>query len=182
VAEIDDSVAPNSLPGGVQAYRSTGKGNKVDGVELEAAGQITRAWNLFAGYSHTRSRNAKGEPINTTVPRNLLRLFTTYKFGEGQRWTVGGGINLQSSFWSAAKRPSGAVAANGSAVTVASRIDQGPVVLGSLMASYRFSDQLSASINVNNLFDKHYYSRVGFYNGVHWADPRTVSFTLRGTF
>lgn len=25
-------------------------------------------------------------------------------------------------------------------------------------------------------------NRVGFYNGVHWSDPRTVSLTLRGTF
>lgn len=176
VAEIDDTVPANSLPGGVQAYRSSGKGNKVDGVEFEAVGQITRQWNLFAGYSHTRSRNALGAPINTYVPRNLLRVFSTYKFGDGQRWTVGGGINWQSSFWNAASKPTG----TGS--TVASRIDQGAVAIASLMASYRISQHLSASVNVSNLFDKRYYNRVGFYNGVYWADPRTVSLTLRGTF
>ena len=182
VAEIDDTVQPNSLPGGAQAYRATGKGNKIDGVEFEASGQITRQWNLSAGYSHTRSRNAQGVATNTVVPRNLLRLFTTYKFGDAQRWTVGGGISWQSSFWSTAQRPTGALNANGSAATTPSRIDQGGVILGSLMASYRINDQLTASVNVNNLFDKRYYNRVGFYNGVHWADPRTVSFGLRGTF
>jgi len=56
------------------------------------------------------------------------------------------------------------------------------VVIGSLMASYRINDHLTASVNVNNLLNKHYYNRVGFYNGVHWSDPRTASFTLRGTF
>lgn len=182
VAEIDDSVAPNSLPGGVQAYRATGKGNKVDGVEFEASGQITRQWNLSAGYSHTRSRTALGVATNTVIPRNLLRLFTTYRFGDGQRWTVGGGINWQSNFWNAAQRPTGALTATGAPVTVTSRIDQGAVVIGSLMASYRINEHLTASVNVNNLLNKHYYNRVGFYNGVHWADPRTASFTLRGTF
>lgn len=183
VAEIDDSVAPNSLPGGVQAYRATGKGNKVDGVEFEASGQITRQWNLSAGYSHTRSRTALGVANNTVIPRNLLRVFSTYKFGDGQRWTVGGGINWQSSFWNTAQRPNGTLNASGGAAgTVTSRIDQGGVVLGSLMASYRISDQLTASVNVDNLLNKHYYNRVGFYNGVHWADPRTVTVTLRGTF
>lgn len=182
VAEIDDSVAPNSLPGGVQAYRATGKGNKVDGLEFEASGQISRQWNLSAGYSHTRSRTALGVATNTVIPRNLLRLFTTYKFGDGQRWTVGGGINWQSSFWNAAQRPTGALTATGAPVTVTSRIDQGAVVIGSLMASYRINDHLTASVNVNNLLNKHYYNRVGFYNGVHWSDPRTASFTLRGTF
>jgi len=50
------------------------------------------------------------------------------------------------------------------------------------MASYRINDQLIASLNVNNLFDKHYYNRVGFYNGVYAAEPRNVTVTLRGTF
>src|SRR5690606_17025697 len=38
VAEIDDSVPLNSLPDGSQAYRSTGKGNEVEGWELEVQG------------------------------------------------------------------------------------------------------------------------------------------------
>ena len=82
LAEVDDSVPQNSLPDGGQAYRSSGKGNVIDGFEIEASGLITRQWNVFAGYSHTRSRNAKGQAINTTVPRNLLRAFSSYRFGQ----------------------------------------------------------------------------------------------------
>jgi outer membrane receptor for ferric coprogen and ferric-rhodotorulic acid len=182
VAEIDDSVPPNSLPDGGQAYRSTGKGNVVDGIELEASGQITRQWNVFAGFSHTRSRNANGDPINTVVPRNLLRLFTSYRFGEEQRWTVGGGISAQSSLWNTASKPSGSYNASGSPVMVPGRIDQGGVVTASLMAGYRINANLNASLHVNNLFDKKYYDRVGFYNGVYAATPRTVRLVLRGTF
>ncbi|WP_326535896.1 TonB-dependent siderophore receptor [Pseudorhodoferax sp.] len=182
VAEIDDSVPPNSLPGAVQAYRSTGKGNTVDGVEFEAAGQVTRQWNLAVGYSHTRSRLANGDPTNTGTPRNLFKLFTSYRFGEGQRFSIGGGLNFQSSFWAAAQRPTGAYAANGNPILAASRIEQDSVWLASLMLGWRINEHFSAQLNVNNLFDKHYANRVGFYNGVHYADPRTAMVTLRATF
>ncbi|GGC12752.1 ferripyoverdine receptor [Oxalicibacterium flavum] len=173
VAEIDDSVPPNSLPGNAQAYKSTGKGNVVDGIELEASGQVTKQWNLSAGYSHTRSRNNKGEPINTVIPRSLLRVFTSYHFnGDWEGLTLGGGISLQSSFWNTARKPDNSM----------SRIDQGSVTLVNLMASYKFNKQWTGTLNVNNALDKHYYGRVGFYNGVHHAEPRSISLGLRTTF
>jgi outer membrane receptor for ferric coprogen and ferric-rhodotorulic acid len=182
VGEIDDSVPANSLPGAVQAYRSLGKGNKVDGFEVEASGQVLRDWNLSAGYSHTRSRDARGNPINTVVPRNMLKAFTTYRFGAERRYTVGGGVNWQSNLWNTAQKPTGAFNASGAPVTAASRISQGSIWLASLMASYRINDHFTASVNVNNLFDKTYYNRVGFYNGLHYAEPRTASATLRAVF
>ena len=183
LAEVDDSVPQNSLPDGGQAYRSSGKGNVIDGFEIEASGLITRQWNVFAGYSHTRSRNAKGEAINTTVPRNLLRAFSSYRFGQGLRWTVGGGLNLRSSIWSTAAKPTGAFNANGSPVTARGGVIRQPAVwTASLMASYRFTEQLTLSLNVDNALDKKYYNRVGFYNGVYAADPRTARLTLRAQF
>lgn len=183
VAEIDDSVAANSLPGGVQAYKSTGKGNVVDGVEFEAIGKVTPQWNLSTGYSYTRARNALGTAINTVVPRSLLRVFSSYRFaGDLDKLSLGGGFNWQSSLWNAAQQPTGAYNTNGTPVTKASRITQEAVVTVNLMASYRIHDQLTASLNVNNLLNKQYYTRVGFYNGVYAADPRSVALTLRGTF
>jgi outer membrane receptor for ferric coprogen and ferric-rhodotorulic acid len=183
VAEIDDSVPLNSLPGAVQAYRSTGKGNVVDGVELEASGQLNRQWNLFGGYSHTRSRSATGQPINTVIPRNLLRVFTSYRFdGALQGLTLGGGVSWQGGFWSAANQPTGALTPTGAAVTRVSRIDQEGVVLLNLSLGYRINPHLTASLNINNLLDKHYANRVGFYNGVHYSEPRTASIALRADF
>lgn len=182
VAEIDDSVPPNSLPGATQAYRTTGKGNVIDGVEIEASGQIVRQWNLSAGYSHTRSRNALGAPINPVIPRNLLRVFTSYRFGDDGRYSVGGGVNWQSNLWNTAQKPTGRFNASGAPITAASRIEQGSIWLTNLMASYRINKHLTASVNVSNVFDKIYYNRVGFYNGLHYAEPRTASATLRASF
>jgi len=182
VAEIDDGVPPNSLPGAVQAYRSIGKGNVVDGVEIEASGQIVRGWNLSAGYSHTRPQDARGNPINTVIPRNLLRVFSSYRFGEDNRYSVGGGVNWQSNLWNSANKPTGSFNADGVPITASARIEQGSIWLANLMLGYRINKNLTASVNVNNLFDKTYYNRVGFYNGLHYAEPRTASMTLRASF
>jgi len=58
-------------------------------------------------------------------------------------------------------------------------MEQDAVHLLNLAASYRFSDNITASLNINNLLDKDYYSRMGFYNGVHWGEPRNVTLNLR---
>mgnify|MGYP002150045682 CR=1 FL=1 len=44
------------------------------------------------------------------------------------------------------------------------------------------SPKLSASLNVNNLFDKTYFRRVGFYNGGFYGEPRNVMLTVRTKF
>ncbi len=38
------------------------------------------------------------------------------------------------------------------------------------------------TLNVNNLFDKTYYTRYGFYAGAIYGDPRSMSVTLRTQF
>ena len=49
------------------------------------------------------------------------------------------------------------------------------------MARYEFDKHVSATLNVKNLLDQKYYENVGFYNGVFWGDPRTVSLGLEWT-
>ncbi len=166
------------LPDGSTPYKSTGKGNKVQGYELDIQGAIVDDWNVSLGFSHTKIENAQGMQTQTTVPKDLLRLFTTYKLpGALSRLTVGGGVSWQSDIWRNANRPTGELNANGAPITQSTRMEQGSLALVNAMARYRFSEQLSASVNVNNLFDKHYYRQIGFYNGVHWGDP--LSWTAR---
>ena len=43
-----------------------------------------------------------------------------------------------------------------------------------LMARYEFSKQVAASINIDNLTDKRYYSGLGGYNGYNYGTPRNV--------
>ncbi|GAA5232943.1 TonB-dependent siderophore receptor [Verticiella sediminum] len=193
LAELDDSrdLAPGSfdpadppegydssghflLPDGSQPYKSTGKGNKVRGFEAELQGQVTDNWNLAAGFTYTKVRDADGNQIQGNRPVRLLRVWTSYRLpGDWNRLTVGGGVTWQSAIWANASRPTGAFNANGTPVTQTARIEQGSFALVNLMARYDFTENFSAALHVNNVFDKHYYRNVGFYNGVHWGEPRT---------
>ncbi|PJL58289.1 TonB-dependent receptor [Stenotrophomonas maltophilia] len=47
------------------------------------------------------------------------------------------------------------------------------------MALYPLSSNVSAAVNINNLFDRHYYSQIGFYNQGWYGAPRNVMFTLK---
>jgi len=178
VAEIDDSVPLNSLPDGGQAYRSTGKGNKVKGWEVETQGSIGEQWNLSAGFAHTTIRNQAGVAQNTTTPRDTFRLNASWRPGgmEGRFW-LGGGATWQSGIWRNGSRPSADYRVTGR--TEAVRFEQDSFYLLNLSAGYRFDENFSAQLNINNLLDKAYFSNVGFYNGVYWGEPRNIRLTLR---
>ena len=127
-------------------------------------------WNLTAGYSYTHSRNGSKERSNTNVPLNMLKVSTSYRLpGEWRGLTV---------FYQLANRRTGERDGNNRLITERARITQQAYTVVNLMSRYQFDEQVSASLNVNNLFDKHYYERVGFYNGVYWGDPRSITLAL----
>ncbi|MNV77237.1 Ferric-pseudobactin BN7/BN8 receptor precursor [compost metagenome] len=135
-------------------------------------------WNMTAGYTYTHSVNGEDKRNNTEQPLNMLRLSTAYRLsGDWQALTVGGAVNWQSDIYDMANRPVGRDA-DGDIVTQKTRIEQGAYSVVKLMSRYEIDKHLSASLNVNNLFDEKYYDNVGFYNGVFWGDPRTVTLSL----
>lgn len=140
------------------------QGITTKGVDLELTGALTRGWNLGAGYTYTASRDAAGLRAVTQIPRHSAKLFTTYRFaGALNRLTVGGGVSWQSQ------------------AGYVGEFQQSGYAVASLMARYAFSPQLAATINVNNVFDKHYYSGLSAYGGVYGA-PRNVMFSAVYTF
>jgi outer membrane receptor for ferric coprogen and ferric-rhodotorulic acid len=177
VAELDDSVPPDPVTG-EQFFKSGGKGNKVQGFEAEVSGEVMTGWNMTAGYTYTHSANGEKQRANTSQPLNMLRLSTAYRLpGDWQALTVGGAVNWQSDVYRAASRPIGRDA-DGEVITASANIRQEAYTVVKLMSRYEFDRHLSASLNVDNLFDEKYYDNVGFYNGVFWGDPRTVTLSL----
>ena len=177
VAERDNSVPPDPVSG-EEFFKSGGKGNKVNGFEAEVSGEILSGWNMTAGYTYTHSVDGEKQRSNTAQPLNMLRLSTAYRLpGNWHALTVGGAVNWQSDVYGAANRPVGR-GANGRIITEPARINQEAYTVVKLMSRYEFDRHLSASLNVDNLFDKKYYDNVGFYNGVYWGDPRTVTLSL----
>lgn len=150
------------------AYRAA-QGTRSRGFDLEVSGEIVPGWNLAAGWSHWTARDGDGNPIQTDQPRSLVRLFTTYRLpGDWNRLTVGGGVNWQSRVYTMAYGPNGE-----------ERVSQGSYAIANLMARYRFNRNLSAQLNVNNLFDRKYYSQIGFYSQGAWAAGRSAMLTMR---
>ena len=51
------------------------------------------------------------------------------------------------------------------------------------MAGYKLNDNLTATLNINNVFDKKYYSRVGGNSVFNfYGEPRSAQFRLSAKF
>jgi len=175
VAEVDDSVPPN---GNEVFYTSGGKGIVVEGFEAEVAGEVMTDWQMSLGYSYTHAAAADKTRKGTEQPLNLVRLSSTYRMTPAL--TVGASLDWQSDKYRLANRPVGRNA-NGRIITAREEIRQNAFAVVGLMARYQVDEHLTASLNVKNLFDEHYYNNVGFYNGVYHGEPRTLMVSLDWT-
>ncbi|GFE75446.1 TonB-dependent siderophore receptor [Novosphingobium sp. TCA1] len=155
------------------AYRAA-KGAHSTGFEIEANGEILPGWQIATNYTQFKAKDASGVRVNSLYPQKLLRLFTTYGFrGDLDGLTVGGGVN-----WEGLSYTDTTNAVTGDA----ERLKVKPYALVNLMTRYQLQNGLSAQINVENLFDKKYYSQIGFYNQLAYGEPRNVTLTLRYQF
>jgi len=50
------------------------------------------------------------------------------------------------------------------------------------MANYKINENLSASLNVRNLFDKKYYSIYNWYSSYTWGAPRSLQLSMTYKF
>ncbi|AVJ28428.1 ferric-rhodotorulic acid/ferric-coprogen receptor FhuE [Achromobacter spanius] len=174
VFQIDqDNVAQadpgQMVPGTTNQAYTAAQGTRSRGFDLEVSGEVTPGWNVAAGWSHWTASDGEGNAIQTDQPRSLVRVFTTYQLpGDWNRLTVGGGVNWQSHVYTIASGPNGD-----------ERVGQGSYAITNLMARYRFNRSLSAQLNVNNVFDRKYYSQIGFYSQGAWAAGRSAMLTMR---
>jgi outer membrane receptor for ferric coprogen and ferric-rhodotorulic acid len=162
----------NSTPGADYSY--IGTRTKTKGYEAEVSGELSPGWQLQAGYTHKISRNADDDKVATWEPEDQLSFYTSYKLkGNLDKLTVGGGARWQSAGWqtvyNAGKRDY-------------EKFTQDPYWLVDLMARYQLTENLSATLNVNNLFDKVYFTNIGFYDSAYYGDPRNVMVTTRWDF
>ncbi|MFJ3484996.1 TonB-dependent siderophore receptor [Pseudomonas sp. NPDC090202] len=149
-------------------------GATTKGVELELAGELADGWNLSAGYTYARTRDADdqriyGFPLTTTKPEHVVRVFSSYRLpGALDKVTVGGGISYQSSFY-------GKIYSN--TVGDYTRIKQGGFSLVDLMTRYQYNEHLSFAVNANNVFDKRYLTGLGNFDTSYYGEPRNMMLT-----
>lgn len=160
-----------------QAYYE-GSGQKTNGFEAEVSGALTPNWNVFAGYTYLDITKKEQDGL-LGDPRHVLRLHTAYDLSNYlDGLTVGAGASWQSKIDNVPNpgRPLGKNTYDTTALEVKG------YALVDVMARYDINKNLSASLNVSNLFDKTYYRQYGFYNGLIYGEPRRVTLGLQAKF
>jgi catecholate siderophore receptor len=130
---------------------------RVDGVEVEAAGHITDDWQIFAGYTFLHSEvvsskffpNAVGARL-ANVPEHTFTLWTTYRLPYG--FTIGGGPRYVGS-----RTASSTVPVDPST----GRVKEAPGYwVVDAMVKYEITKNFDLQVNIYNLADEDYYDQV----------------------
>ena len=145
------------------------------GIDAEISGEIARGWQVFAGYTLNNFKymadtsNAGLDFASTYSPKHMLRLWTDYSLpGELHKWSVGGGVNVQTE---------------SSRTTANLRLAQSSYAVWSARVGYEIDRNWSVSVLLNNVFDKTYYQTIGATSwGNFYGEPRSVTATIRGKF
>lgn len=143
---------------------------RVRGVELGLAGNLTNKWRVFGGYSYldaittdagpAAAAGSSGLPM-VMVPKHNVTLWTDYDVLP--KLTIGAGMTISSLVY-ASVSPSVRKWTPGYA-----RFDA--------VATYRVSRTVDLQLNVQNIFDKKYYSSA-YPIYATWAPGRSAMLTL----
>ncbi|MBM7062853.1 TonB-dependent siderophore receptor [Pseudomonas sp. UL073] len=177
-AAVDTSVGP--ICNGATCYVAAGK-VRSQGIDLELQGALTENWQVGAGYSYTRTHYIhdqdpanENQRFDTATPEDLFKLTTTYRFqGPLEKLRVGGSVYWQSRMYNDVPLVDGSNY----------RIEQGSYAIADLMAGYQVNENLDLQVNANNIFDRKYYSSIGY--DVIWGstdtygDPRSYMLTAK---
>ncbi|QLF91968.1 TonB-dependent siderophore receptor [Pseudomonas sp. ABC1] len=171
-AEADTAYNSNPVhPGLTYAYE--GVKAKTKGYELEISGELATNWQVQAGYVHKTIHGTGNKKLSTWEPEDQLSIHTSYKLsGALDDLTLGGGARWQSKAWQSVTNP----------VRGTENVTQSAYWLLDLMARYRISENLSTTLNMNNVLDKKYYTNIGFYNSIYYGEPRNLMLTTRYDF
>ena len=147
-----------------------GDSQRVDGVELSLAGNLTKQWQMIGSYAWLDARTVR--TVGTTpagralpqTPETSLGLWNRYDFTD--RWGVALGASYRSESF----------ASISNAVTLKSYVRYDGAVY------YKFDERFSAQLNVENLFDKIYYPSAHSDSNISPGAPRAAYVTLNFKF
>lgn len=186
--KVPDPSNPNN-PSGSQTLDGSAR---VRGIELGAAGLLTRDWSVFANVTAQRSEVLQGASdfvsaggVNGTqadftkgdsllnVPELAASLWTTYDVT--RKLQLGYGITYQGPTYLSQHAGilvtgtgTGNIPAKYAGRTTIPLAESQGYIVNNLAVTYKVTRQLSAQLNVKNIFDKEYYTAIR-NNG--WAIP-----------
>ncbi|MFJ9535103.1 catecholate siderophore receptor Fiu [Herbaspirillum sp. NPDC101396] len=140
-------------------YTQTGK-KRVDGIELSASGEITRAWSvnasaalmnakIISGTTNPAATSNQNNAAMSFSPKKTLTLWTTYLLPSG--FTVGGGVRYVDTMARTAS-------------TTISGATNTPYAqsywVADAMAAYQFSKNATVQLNLYNLANQRYAASI----------------------
>ena len=143
---------------------------RTDGFELALQGEVTKHWEIYAGYANLDGRVTQGTTIPAgrrvgLVPQDSFSVWN--KVGLGGGWSTGlGGIH-QSEVYTSTN--------NTVKLPAYTRADAA--------IYYNFADgKTRLALNVENLFDKKYYTTAHNDNNISPGAPRNARLTVSAGF
>ncbi|MGE0253432.1 MAG: TonB-dependent receptor [Alphaproteobacteria bacterium] len=145
---------------------------RVDGIEFGVAGNVTKEWKLFAGYTYLDDQVVSSNNANevgrrlVNVADHSFSLWSTYML---PWWglEVGGGVQHLSSRAAGNAESSAAGTSNNSV--------EGYWIYDAMIA-WHATENVTLQLNANNLLDTEYYE--GVYSSMAHPGPlRTILFT-----
>lgn len=142
---------------------------RVRGIELGAAGNITDKWAASAGYSYLNAVtvnagaaavSSNGLPI-VMAPKHNFTLWSTYRVTPN--FTVGGGMVVSSLMYA-------------SVSSTTQKWIPGYAKYDAMM-SYKVNKWMDIQLNINNIFDKRYYA-TAYPIDATWAPGRSGMVTV----
>ena len=145
-------------------------GQTTKGVELDMSGQVTPAWSVMGGYAYQdsvfpeKSGSIKAGTVSAQVPTNTFSLWNRYDVTPALG--AGLGVVYRDSIFTGTSN----------AVTLPSFTRVDAAVFYTVNKNYRLQ------ANLENLFDKEYFSSAHSDSNIMPGSPRALRVTLNATF
>lgn len=171
INDTNRALADASNPG----YYTTAGELESKGWEVEVVGRPVRGLDVSAGYTYLDTKwlnngNSTGLPVSFWYPKQMMKLWTKYRFSNDALQGFSIGFGLIGASQSASGAPSSSVAAR----------SQNTYAVAKLQLGYEIDKNYAVTLDINNVFDTTYYTRLGGTNTYNtYGDPRNVALTLR---
>lgn len=143
---------------------------RTEGLELGLQGEVTKNWDIYAGYANLDGRIVKGTTIPAgrrvgLVPQDSLSVWN--KVGLGGGWSAGLGVIHQSEAY----------------VSTNNTVKLPAYTRADAALYYHFADgRTRLALNVENLFDSKYFPTAHNDNNISPGAPRNARLTLSTGF
>jgi outer membrane receptor for ferric coprogen and ferric-rhodotorulic acid len=164
--EQDNLAESAGYVGSTQVYSTVDVQSK--GIELDLMGEVYPGLNVIGGYTYIDVEDKEGERAALYIPKQSFKLGTTYQLASAPNWKIGAKVKWQSEVENS--NPS-------------ANLKQGSYAVWDANAIYNITPNLTAQLNVYNIFDKQYY--MTYYNSdgqSYYAAPRSVVLSAKYKF